>query len=352
MASSRRTLNVSLRDDSDFSHVGIQPNRKKKGKYFLFLLIPIIVFTVVLLTNADLLRSFKVALNELEVRYDTFSLSFSDTVPSDLKEGIQTELAKIEHNGKRRFSFEDEADINVGFVDEEFALFTDYLIPVGHFYWLENSIEVENLEKREIVVEQGNAAFVEAVLEKYLEVEVDVQEKDNVLAYLEDSEGSAISFVTLENLNHNYQIMNLDEKYFLDDLEGGIPFHIGVDQNFAPEFLVNIIAVNTQDLFEPFKLDDVTKINMSGVTAISRNLAFKIEESGNPAYPAELIANFLGDADIVHTSNEVSFVPNCIPESSMRFCSHPKYIETLEAINANVILWWWFECRGCSRNSF
>ena len=344
----RRTLDISLKNENNFPYASSESSSRSKKKYLLLLLIPVISFVIILLTNADALRSFKVTLNEWEIRYDTFSVEFSDTVPVELRKGVQSELEIIEHNGRKRFSFvEDEGDIVIGLSDEENSLFTNYLIPVGHFYWIESSIARENIAEREVVVEEGNGDFVRAVLEKYLEITPEVVEEEDVFSYLEENEGDAISFITLEDLNHKYQVLYLDDKYFLDDFDGGIKFHMGVDESFAPEFLTEIIISNTQELYGDLDEDEILKINMSGVTAISRNLAFKIEEAGNPAYPAEFIADFLGDADLVHTSNEVSFVPGCQPERSMRFCSHPDYIQTLEAINANVI-----ELTGNHNNDF
>ncbi len=339
----RRTLNVSLKNDPSFPY-----ESKSKKKYFVFLLIPLITFALILLINAEALRSFKVALNEWNIRYDTFSVEFADSISVDMRDDIKLELGDIEHEGKKRFSFVDEqGDIVIALSDKENSFLTNYLIPVGHFYWIKDSIGIEDIEEKEIVVEVGNAYFVESVLAKYLDIKPNIVEKEDVLSYLKENEETAISLLTLEDLNHKYQVLYLDEKYFLDDFNGGIEFHIGVDENFAPEFLTNVIIENTKDLYSSLEKDEILKINMSGVTALSRNLAFKIEESGDPAYPAQYIADFLGDADLVHTSNEVSFVPGCQPERSMRFCSHPDYIQTLEAINANVI-----ELTGNHNNDF
>ncbi len=79
------------------------------------------------------------------------------------------------------------------------------------------------------------------------------------------------------------------------------------------------------------------KVNMTGVTAISRNLASKMEREHDYAWPAHKIAAFLADADLTHTSNEVSFVHGCTPEASMRFCSKPEYIATLDEIGLDVV---------------
>ena len=348
MISSRRTITISATRDPALYGGTLKKRGGKGKKILLFLFAPFLILFFLFLTNENFSQGLKFRLNELELRYDTFSISFSNTVPTELGQEIESRLIDIEHNGKKRFVFvEDASDIEIGLVEEEYAIFTDHLIPVGHFYWLKNSLESEKIYDKEIVVSEENYDLVRSVLEKHFDSELSIVKVDDVLSYLEENEDSSISFLTLEDLDFKYQILYFDDKYFLDDFDGGIAFYTGIKINAAPEFLVNIIKESTQDIYESTHFDEILKVNMSGVTAISRNLAFEIEASGNPAYPAEYIADFLGDADLVHTSNEVSFVPGCKPERSMRFCSHPSYIETLDAINANVI-----ELTGNHNNDF
>ena len=81
----------------------------------------------------------------------------------------------------------------------------------------------------------------------------------------------------------------------------------------------------------------IAKINMSGVVAMSRGLAQKIDSSGDFAYPARKLGSFLADADLTHVSNEVSFVKGCTGYTGMVFCSKPEYIETLKASGVDII---------------
>ena len=78
---------------------------------------------------------------------------------------------------------------------------------------------------------------------------------------------------------------------------------------------------------------------MSGTTAITRATAWKIEQKHDPAYPARKIAPVLSKADIVHVSNEVSFVDGCVadPAPTFSFCSKPAYIETLQLIGTKIV---------------
>ncbi len=89
--------------------------------------------------------------------------------------------------------------------------------------------------------------------------------------------------------------------------------------------------------FDPNKM---TTVIMTGVTALVRATADRMERKGN-TYPARDIVDWLRDASITHISNEVSFNPDCKPpnasDPSLIFCSNPKYIELLDYIQADVI---------------
>jgi hypothetical protein len=83
---------------------------------------------------------------------------------------------------------------------------------------------------------------------------------------------------------------------------------------------------------------NMTLVMMTGVTAMARGTGQLMDRKG-VTYPAQDVLPWFTSADIVHISNEVSFKPDCVTESSgsMSFCSHDSYIRLLEAINASVI---------------
>ncbi|MCS6872602.1 MAG: CapA family protein [Anaerolineae bacterium] len=84
----------------------------------------------------------------------------------------------------------------------------------------------------------------------------------------------------------------------------------------------------------------LTSLILTGVTALTRATAWKMETQGI-LYPARDIAPFFAEADILHTSNEVAFAENCPypnpASTSLRFCSREKYFELLRSIGVNVI---------------
>ncbi len=85
--------------------------------------------------------------------------------------------------------------------------------------------------------------------------------------------------------------------------------------------------------------DKMTVVVMTGVTALSRATAMRMERHG-VTYPAQDIRPWLVEADITHISNEVSFAENCPPPAdytTMVFCSSPRYIELLEDVGIDVV---------------
>jgi hypothetical protein len=82
----------------------------------------------------------------------------------------------------------------------------------------------------------------------------------------------------------------------------------------------------------------MTLLAMTGVTALTRTTAWKMERNG-VLYPAEKIRDWLTSADIVHISNEVSFWEECPPPglTGMEFCSAPKYMQILTDVHTSII---------------
>jgi poly-gamma-glutamate synthesis protein (capsule biosynthesis protein) len=83
----------------------------------------------------------------------------------------------------------------------------------------------------------------------------------------------------------------------------------------------------------------MTVLLMTGVTALTRGTAIAMEREG-VTYPAQDIRDWLLEADLTHVSNEVSFAENCPPPAgytTLVFCSDPRYIELLEAMDIDAV---------------
>jgi poly-gamma-glutamate synthesis protein (capsule biosynthesis protein) len=83
----------------------------------------------------------------------------------------------------------------------------------------------------------------------------------------------------------------------------------------------------------------LTRVAMSGVTALVRATAYQMEQNG-VLYPGEEVAPIFQSADIAHVSNEVSFMADCPfpdPYGGVTFCSHDRYFALLEALGIDVV---------------
>ena len=270
------------------------------------------------------------------VTYNTMTISFEGVSDSDFKKEIEDALGKIEYNGVKRFEFVDkDGDIQIRYDsekgDDDYTLVSSYLVPVGHLYWINGKFVSEDGEK--VYVENEDDLDYLSSVTSFSPVVV-----DDMFSTLEGSEDTA-GFIPIEDLSFKYKLLTLDGEYFLDNTEGGIKRLLLANiENKEDSFILDVMKYNLKEILpESYDPDSVAKVNMTGVTAIARGLAAKIESSGDYTYPAVNIADFLADADLTHTSDEVSFVEGCTPTSSMTFCSSPKYIATLEAIGVDII---------------
>ncbi|MDX9864155.1 MAG: CapA family protein [Anaerolineaceae bacterium] len=89
-----------------------------------------------------------------------------------------------------------------------------------------------------------------------------------------------------------------------------------------------------------FDRGKMTTLLMTGVTALTRSTAARMDEKGI-LYPGEDIREWMVSADLTHISNEVSFNPDCPPANFgkrvMHFCSRPEYIELLDDVGVDII---------------
>jgi poly-gamma-glutamate synthesis protein (capsule biosynthesis protein) len=100
------------------------------------------------------------------------------------------------------------------------------------------------------------------------------------------------------------------------------------------EHLQNVLLVSNR---EPEKL---TVLVMTGVTAMSRSTAWKMEQYSDYAYPARVIGPELATADITHISNEVPFVVGCEANPALNLltlCSKPEYIDALHMVGVDIV---------------
>ncbi len=146
------------------------------------------------------------------------------------------------------------------------------------------------------------------------------------------AETSSWGIVPFEELQPRLKVLSIDQNSPIyndfDQINYPLVLHF---QSSDPSFALP--ATNR----DPSKM---TNVMLSGVTALVRATASKMERNGM-TYPAEAIRDVLLSSDILHINNEVPFYSLCdVPDPNQQglvFCSREKYMELLTYIDTDVI---------------
>lgn len=273
--------------------------------------------------------------------YTTYDISFGDSFSDKEVVDIKESLLEMKLDETPRFRFTPDSKLKIVYSKyNENALYSSSLLTVGHKYWVKDSVLSEDIPNYEIVVAKGSAKRIKSILSTiYSTDNISITEVDDVVKKLElEDEKKYLGLVTFDELNEQLQLLKLDNKYFLDMEDGGaIMYSVDISGDL-PDHIRSAVSRNTSILKgDSLDRENLLKVNMTGVTAITRGLIPKIESSGDYGYPAKKIGSFLADADLTHTSNEVSFVDGCSYSVGLRFCSKPEYLKTLKDSGVDIV---------------
>jgi poly-gamma-glutamate synthesis protein (capsule biosynthesis protein) len=282
------------------------------------------------------------------VIYDSFTVSFDETVPEEYKSSAISSLEELEFNGKKRFKIQENGgDIQISREEKKKSqnIFSKDLIPVGHMYSLLDEVKKDALAEYSLFV--INSSHKEYLQEDY-DIQVSILKSyEDLISKLAESDKN-IGLVSFSELDYRVKILEVDGKYYLDNTDGSVQIRFyALLSRKVDDFIISVLAKNIDGGDSGWEKEKLSKVNMSGVVAISRALASKIDKSGDYGYPAKEIGAFLADANLTHISNEVSFVPGCTTYTGMRFCSRPEYIKVLEDSGVDIV-----ELTGNHNNDF
>ena len=318
---------------------------RKKGKInILGLILLSFIFSMIFLffENKDhFIHAVEYLFNigKSAVVYDTFTISFEDDVPEEFKNLMIENLNKVVFNKTPRFKFKDNrGDLVIGMEEKEGSkvVFSQDFIPVGHMYSLTTNLTDDDIKSKNLYMIDGR---LKENIQSQINIDITVLDGgiDSLVAKLKESDDN-IGLLTFDTLDYRVKIIPFNEKYYLDDQDGAVKFRFYSSVKPEDEFIIPIIGIHMGSSGSGIMQRNLlTKLNMGGVVAIARNLAFKMEAAKENDYAAKYIGDFLADADLTHVSNEVSFVPGCTPTRSMAFCSSPKYIETLKKSGVDIV---------------
>lgn len=321
-----------------------QKRKTKKHPLFLYAIIPFLTFFIYIIVFSGLsiqnLPDF-FFYTPPKVKYDTFKISFDGDIPQSVVDTIKSSVDDIQFEDIKRFEFVNRGGYKVEYTQDtsESFYFKQY-VPVGHIYWIKGETTLEEIKKNtKVYVSSDEYELSRVFLTQLLGDGIEIAKSDDLITTLKESE-EYIAFVPYEDLNEAYKVLSLDGKFCLTDTNGCFSFGYKLGEGKDRDFVSRILSHNMILKYgENIAVDanQIAKINMSGVVAMSRGLARKMDSLNDYSYPAKELGNFLSNADLTHVSNEVSFVKGCTGYSGMRFCSKPEYIEALKTSGVDIV---------------
>lgn len=161
-----------------------------------------------------------------------------------------------------------------------------------------------------------------------------------LLAELEQAPGGW-GILPFDQLDPRYKVLHVDGVNLLSNQLDPAAYPLAVALAVKGEEADAVAALLRQQsgLQTNRDADRLTTLIMTGVTAMSRATAAKMERKGY-TYPADVISPTLRAADITHVSNEVPFLDDCQVNNTLNnliLCSHTNYSATLKAIGTDIV---------------
>ncbi len=151
----------------------------------------------------------------------------------------------------------------------------------------------------------------------------------------------AWGIIPFEQLHPGYKVLSIDGAQVLDKRMKLETYPLAVGMTLAGPDAEQAEALLAQAI-QPATNRDTQRMStliMTGVTAMSRGTAEKMEQKGY-LYPAQIISDTLSAADITHISNEVPFLKDCQVNNTymnLILCSAYPYLQALEAVGVDIV---------------
>lgn len=201
-------------------------------------------------------------------------------------------------------------------------------VPVTHVYAARQTVTRAELKTGAVYMPAGTDDKIRIAVASTLEIE-----PSKLMAFsgdLEDLSDSQVAFIPASQLSSKVKLLSFEGAYYLDSFQKGAVFRqvafTGEDAGALADLQPSSLAGK----------DTTLKVNMTGVTALTRVMQKKLAAVGDPLYFSEKIGDYLADADITHVSNEVSFRAGC-QYSNVLFCSPSEFIETLKDSGVDLV---------------
>lgn len=251
---------------------------------------------------------------------DVFALQFDSSVTNAEQQTIRAAVSK-QAGHKSPVTVRVETLLTVSDPARVVAAY----VPVAGAYDVRQQVTRDELKDLDLLVAAGLDRDVRAPMAAALGVHV---------AKLVDMGGAIpdgmVAFIPADQLTPQVKLLAFEGNYYLDSFDKGAVFRQVV---FDGSGAASLSGVKFNDYADK---NTTLKINMTGVTALTRTMQTKLNAVKDAAYFSEKIGPFLADADITHVSNEVSFKQGCTYNLTS-FCSPPQMIDVLKASGVDLV---------------
>ncbi len=307
--------------------------------------------------TSDEERTEEVTESEVVEEITKVNLWISETVPDFIGGKVEYELGRIFDEVIIVYEKED-ADVWVEIDDSSRDLKISYVLaPVVSFFRNFDDISYEDIKEfwegdsdilsylsidgsePELIITEEVYRILEKVLGPSGNDNIRIVKTWEILEDIEND--NSFSIIPFDRIDKRYKVLNLDGMSVLDkELDmGRYPLAVSISvKSSNPEFSSMIAGCFSDISITNRDTEELVSVIMTGVTAIVRQVARKIESDGVLS-PGEEIKEVLRDADITHISNELPFVEGCTGTrpQGLIFCSSPEYIELLRYVGTDVI---------------
>jgi len=287
----------------------------------------------------------------------TISLWISNLIPEYISTEVRYELSKVFDEiiiADEKDNSDVWVEIDISGKESEIRW---VLVPVVSFFRSFDDITYENIKEfwggnkevlnyisvdgsePELIVTEEVFKVLEKIFGKSGNENIKIESREELSLNIENN--NSLSIVPFNDIEKKYKVLNLDNMSVFDkDLDTAsypLALTVSVESN-NPDFESKIAESFSEVSITNRDMEKLASVIMTGVTAIVRQVARKIESDGVSS-PGEKIAEVLRGADITHISNEIPFVEGCdgTRPRGLVFCSSPEYIELLRYVGTDVI---------------
>ena len=292
-----------------------RPRRRKNKK---LILVPFVLFAMVIF-SVSIFRLIFPSKQQRAVNNLQFDQSVTDAEKKQITEAITKSTKSL------------NSDLKVSVKTVKKAASTDRIlsvyVPVTGLYSPTQNIQSDSNESKNAFID----LTIDSQIANYLGSAISGGASAPTRAIdTVDTSFENVVFVPAEKLSPKVKLVSFDGDYYLDTFTSGGYMRV-VELNGDGTTDIAGVSFNTLP-----KNESIFKVNMTGVTALTRLMMQKLNSIGDPLYFSKYIGPILKDADLTHVSNEVSFKDSC-QFSHAVFCSDPRFIKTLQDSGVDLV---------------